>query len=181
MKSLRLPLALLAFACPSLPAAGDWTQGSGSGGNFQTSESGPVKWSVALNQNISWKLTLPETGQSTPVISNGKVFFSTLKPLEADAEIGKDIIAWCCDALSGEVLWQKEIAGKHPLRLSGCFSDSSSPPAVTDGEHVIFMNVSSGITCFTVNGDPVWNQDFLRVGRCLPFLHHGKYIFTRQI
>jgi outer membrane protein assembly factor BamB len=181
MKALRRPLALLALVCTLLLGARDWPQGSGSGGNFETSESGPVEWSAALDQNISWKLTLPETGQSTPVIPNGKVFFSTLKPLQGNAEISKDIIAWCCDAFTGKLLWKKDIPGKHPLRLSGCFRNSSSPPAVTDGEHVIFINASSGITCFTVSGDPVWNQDFLSVGRCLPFLHHGKYIFTREI
>ena len=181
MKTYRLSLALFALACTSLLHASDWPQGSGAGGNFQTSETGPTKWSVTLDQNIVWKVTLPETGQSTPVISNGKVFFSTLKPLEADAELGRDIIAWCCDASTGEVLWKHEIVGKHPLRLSGCFSDSSAPPAVTDGERVVFVNASSGITCFTLDGDHVWNQDFFSVGRCLPFLHDGKMVFTRQI
>lgn len=181
MKIFRLSLALLTLVCASPTRANDWPQGSGTGGDFQTSQAGPTQWSVALDQNISWKLTLPETGQNTPVISSGKVFFSTLKPVETDAEIGKDIIAWCCNAANGEVLWKREIVGKHPLRLSGCFSDSSSPPAVTDGKHVVFINASSGITCFTLDGDRVWHQDFFSVGRCLPFLHDGKVVFTRQI
>ena len=169
------------LACTSLLHARDWPQASGAGGNFQTPESGPTKWSVALDQNIAWKITLPETGQSTPVVSNGKVFFTTLKPFESDAEIGKDIIAWCCDASTGKVLWKKEIIGKHPLKLSGCFSDSSAPPAVTDGEHVVFTNASSGVACFTLDGEPVWKQEFFTVGRGLPFLHDGTIVFTRQI
>ena len=173
------PLTLL--TCTSLLHAIDWPQGSGAEGNFQTPKTSPTKWSVALDQNIAWKMTLPETGQSTPVISKGKVFFTTLKSVVSDAEVGKDIIAWCCDALTGTLLWKKEIVGKHPLRLSGCFSDSSAPPPVTDGEHVVFINASSGISCFTLDGDPVWKQDFFTVGRCLPFLHKGRIVFTRQI
>ncbi|MEN8773459.1 MAG: PQQ-binding-like beta-propeller repeat protein [Akkermansiaceae bacterium] len=179
---MTLPRFTFIFlACFSLLRAADWPQASGANGNFRTSDSGPTSWSVALDQNVSWKLTLPETGQSTPVISKGKVFFSTLKPVEADAAIGKDIIAWCCDASSGKIFWKKEIIGKHPLKLSGCFSDSSSPPAVTDGKHVVFVNASSGIFCFTLEGELVWSQDFFTVGRGLPFLHEGKLIFTRQI
>ena len=46
--------------------------------------SAPTQWSVALNQNIAWKITLPETGQNTPVTHGGKVFFSTMKNVEAE-------------------------------------------------------------------------------------------------
>jgi outer membrane protein assembly factor BamB len=170
------------FLVSPLPLqADDWPQGSGANGNFQTTETGPTQWSVALDQNIAWKVTLPETGQSTPVVSKGLVFFSTMKPLEGDAETGKDIIAWCCDATSGSILWKKDIIGKHPLRLSGCFSDSTGPPAVTDGQLVVFVNASSGVTCFNLKGELVWHQDFLSVGRGLPFLHDGNVVFTRQI
>lgn len=175
----RLALAFLASTC--VIQASDWPQASGALGNFRTAEPGPIRWSVALDQNLSWKITLPETGQSTPVVSDGKIFFSTLKPFEADAQIGKDIIAWCCDASNGKVLWKKELVGKHPLKLSGCFSDSSAPPAVTDGKHVVFVNASSGISCLTLEGELVWQQDFFTVGRGLPFLHEGKIVFTRQI
>ncbi|MDA7861863.1 PQQ-like beta-propeller repeat protein [Mariniblastus sp.] len=168
-------------AIPFLLHADDWPQGSGTDGNFLTTQSSPTDWSVALDQNIAWKIELPETGQSTPVISKGKVFFTTMKPFAGDATTGKDIIAWCCDATNGAMLWQKEIVGKHPLKLSGCFGDSTGPPAVTDGERVVFINASSGITCFSLGGELLWHQDFLSVGRGLPFLHNGNFIFTRQI
>ena len=170
-------LAMTVVCCQ----ADDWRQGSGPTGDFQTDSPVPTKWSVVSGEKVAWTLSLPETGQSTPVICEGKVFLTTLKPVEADSELGKDLIAWCCDAVSGEVLWKRELIGKHPLRLSGCFSDSSSPPAVTDGKHVVFINASSGISCFTLAGELVWFRDFLSVGRCVPFAHRGKLIFTRQI
>ncbi len=157
-----------------------WPQAAGRG-DFVSTQPGPVKWSVAADRNIAWRVTLPETGQSTPVVAAGKVFFTTLKPVEADASLGKDIIAWCCDAGNGAVLWKCEISGKHSLRLSGCFSDSSAPPAVCDGQRVVFANASGGIACFDLDGKALWQRDFLTVGRTLPFLHNGCVVLTRQI
>ena len=140
----------------------------------------PPQWSVTLNQNIAWKITLPETGQNTPVVHGGKVFFSTMKNVEMDSTIGSDIVAWCCDAQSGKVLWQREIAGEHPLRLSGCFGDSTSPPAVCHGERVVFVNASGTVACFDLNGNPLWSQEFLSVSRTLPFYSNGKIVLTHQ-
>ncbi|MDF1862985.1 MAG: PQQ-binding-like beta-propeller repeat protein [Verrucomicrobiales bacterium] len=176
---IRLLLPLIFFSTP-IPAA-DWFQGSSASGNFSTESPAPTHWSVVNNENIRWKLTLPETGQSTPVIASGKVYFSTLKEVAEDSSLGKDIIAWCVDEKTGEVVWKRELQGRHPLRLSGCFSDSSSPPAVCDGERVVFINASSGIACFDLDGNPVWKKEILSVGRTLPFLHEGNLIFTRQI
>lgn len=42
----------------------DWPQGAGSSGGFRTSESAPAEWSVVRDENIAWKLTLPETGKA---------------------------------------------------------------------------------------------------------------------
>ena len=174
----RFIIYLLCF--PAVVSAADWPQAAGVG-DFRTADSAPTEWSVALGKNISWKITLPETGQSTPVIAKGKVFFSTLKPVKADSTLGKDIVAWCCDAASGKVLWKREIEGKHLLRLSGCFSDSSAPPAVVAGDRVVFLNASGRITCYNLNGKVLWSRPFLSVGRTLPFSHAGQYVFTRQI
>ena len=173
-------LALVSVFSFSLVDAGDWPQGSGANGNFQSAKPAPTKWSVTLEKQITWKLTLPETGQNTPIISKGNVFFSTYQRFEKDTKIGKDITTWCCDAATGEIIWKRDIPAKYNLRVSGCFSDSTAPPAVSDGEHVVFINASGAVECFTHEGKPVWRQEFLSVGRTMPFLHDGKVVFTRQ-
>ena len=180
MKSSKW-IILQLFLFPLALFSTEWPQASGPAGDFSVQEDGPLEWSVSLGRNIAWRLTLPETGQSTPVLSNGRVYFTTLKPVREDSSLGKDVIAWCCDSETGKVLWKREISGKFPLRLSGCFSDSSAPPAVCDGERVVFLNASGRITCFDLKGKVLWSQPFLSVGRTLPFLHQGKYIYTRQI
>ena len=94
-----------------------WPQAAGPNGDFSVSTKAPVEWSVVKDENILWKLTLPETGQSTPVVSNEKVFFTTLKPVTEDATLGKDLIAWCVDSATGKVNWKRPIPGRH---LCGC-------------------------------------------------------------
>jgi outer membrane protein assembly factor BamB len=179
---MKSPTGFIVFPFIALTSwSADWHQGSGPTGNFQVAEDAPLAWSVALDHNVSWKLALPETGQSTPVIAKGKLFFTTFTPVEMDSTLGKDIQAWCCDASTGNVDWKREIPGKHPLRLSGCFSDSSAPPAVCDGKRVVFLNASGAITCFDLDGKKNWSQPFLSVGRSLPFLHESRYVYTRQI
>ena len=173
---LALAVAALAFA-----AQADWPQASGPEGHLSTEKAGPTSWSVVRGENIAWKLTLPETGQSTPTIVGDRVFFTTLEEVKEDSELGQNLVAWCVNRKDGAVLWQREIPGKHPLRLSGCFSDSSAPPAVCDGERVIFVNASGTVVCFTVEGEPVWQKEMLSVGRTLPFLHDGKVCLTRQV
>lgn len=159
----------------------DWLQGAGTSGNFRSDDSAPTKWSVVSDVNVKWKATLPETGQSTPVICAGKVFITTLQQVKEDWELGKNLVGWCFDANNGKVLWSREIPGEYPLRLSGCFGDSSSPPAVCNGKHVLFTSSSGTLACFEMDGNPVWTRRFLTVNRTLPFLHQGNVILTRQI
>jgi acetyl esterase/lipase len=159
----------------------EWTQGSGPDSGFAIRNAKPpTVWSVVRGENVLWQKTLPETGQSTVVTSGGRVFFTTLKPVDQDSSLGSDIVAWCCDATTGETIWTREIPAKHPLRLSGCFSDSSSPPPVTDGERVCFFNASGRISCFDFEGKEEWTREVMPVGRTNAFLIDGLVAFIRQ-
>lgn len=159
----------------------DWTQAAGPHANY-TTRTGvpPTSWSVTRNENVVWKKTLPETGQSTVVVSGDHLFFTTMKPVETDSALGQDVVGWCCDAHTGETLWTREMPGDYPLRLSGCFSDSTGPPPVTDGEHVCFFNASGRISCFDFSGDELWTKETMAVGRAQPFFHDGSVVFIRQ-
>jgi acetyl esterase/lipase len=159
----------------------NWSQGSGNDGQFYSSQSeAPTTWSVVQNRNIRWKLLLPETGQSTVTVWGQRIYFTTMQPVNADSELGSNIVAWCCNANTGAVMWKRDIPGTHPLRLSGCFSDSSAPPPVTDGQRVCFFNASGNIVCCDLDGGLLWEQKSMPVGRSQPFLHGTNVIFTRQ-
>ena len=162
--------------------AGDWPQGGGPEGSFVIEEAkAPVQWSVVRDEGIAWRVELPETGQSPVVVAKGLAFFSHYVPVEKDSTVGHDIVACCVDANTGEMRWQREIPGRYNLRLSGCFSDSTSPPAVVDGDRVCFVNASGTIACFDLGGNPLWSEEILTAGRMIPFLHDGKIVIIRQV
>ncbi|MCH1493867.1 MAG: PQQ-binding-like beta-propeller repeat protein [Rubripirellula sp.] len=178
---IRLAFLLFVVCTAFSPlSAADWGQGSGPNGSYVADGIAAKEWSVVHSKNIAWVKPLPETGQSTVVIKDGKLFYTCYEPLKSDSDLGSDIIAHCADAETGEVLWQRTIAGRHPLRLSGCFSDSTSPPAVTDGELVCFFNASGTITCFDMKGNEVWSREAMAVGRSQPFLVDGSVVYTKQ-
>lgn len=158
----------------------NWNQGSGPSADFVADGEVPTHWSVVRDRNVAWRKSLPETGQSTVVSWGSNIFFTTMKPVQGDRQLGSDIIAWCCDLETGETLWQREIPASHPLRLSGCFSDSTAPPPVVDGSHVCFFNASGRIVCFDMQGKEVWQRDLMTVGRSQPTIVDGKVVFIRQ-
>ncbi|MGB7346761.1 MAG: PQQ-binding-like beta-propeller repeat protein [Pirellulaceae bacterium] len=183
---------LLAFLCSFAVAntgLGDtpdrtpnlWPQGAGADGNFVFENVvAPVRWSVVRNESIRWRKPLPETGQSTVVVSAKRAFFTTVQPGQGDRTIGQNIVAWCCDSETGETIWTRNIAGDYPLRLSGCFSDSTGPPPVTDGRRVCFFNASGRIVCFDFSGELLWQNTMMPVGRTQPFLIGTNVVFIKQ-
>lgn len=158
----------------------NWPQAAGPHANFRVDGDPPANWNTTDNTIVRWRKTLPETGQSTVVVWGKRLFFTTMKEVTADSELGTDIVAWCCDADTGKTIWTRPIPAKHPLRLSGCFSDSSAPPAVTDGQRVCFFNASGRITCFDFDGNQLWTKEQMPVGRSQPFLHNNNIVFTLQ-
>ena len=183
---MLIHLIVAALLCASLAAAEraptDWPQGGGPTGDFVLpARTAPTQWSVVRAENLAWRLTLPETGQSPVTVSRGRVFYSHLKPLTADATIGRHVIACCADASTGKLLWQREIPGRFDLRLSGCFSDSSSPPAVAVGDTVCFINASGTIDSFDFEGNLRWSREILVAGRTIPFVHEGRVVYLRQV
>lgn len=157
-----------------------WLQAAGGSADFYTADAAPTKWSVANGQNINWKVTLPETGQSTIAVWGNRLYFTTMEEVTEDAELGQNVVAWCCDVDSGTTIWKRSISGSHPLRLSGCFSDSSAPAPVTNGRQVVFFNASGRISCFDNDGNQTWTKEMMPVGRSQPFLVGNNVVFTRQ-
>lgn len=159
----------------------DWNQGGGPSGDFNSANAKPpAHWSVVRGQNIRWVKRLPETGQSAVITNDDRIYFSTMAEVDSDSELGSTIVAWCCRRDTGATIWKREIEGEYPLRLSGCFSDSSAPTPVCDGTRVCFFNASGTIRCFDLDGKVLWTVDAMPVGRTQPFLIDGAVAFIRQ-
>ena len=172
-------LCSLCIAC-TVSAADNWPQGGGPEASFQVpGNTVPTSWSAVENRNIAWRTTLPETGQSTVIVWEDTLFFTTMAAVEEDSRTGTDIVAYCADARTGRIRWQRVIPGTTPSKLSGCFGDSTSPSPVTDGQSVVFFNASGVIRCFDFSGDEKWTVNSPIHGRAQPFLVAGAVIFNR--
>ena len=142
----------------------NWPQAAGPNHNWTvvTSAAVPVSWSAERNENIRWRVPLPETGQSGIAIWEHRLFLTTMKPLLVNAKkkTGSDIVIHCFDARNGKLLWQRDLAGDPlaPSQYAYGFSSSSSPTPITDGRHVWFWNASGRMGCWTVDGQEVWTR-----------------------
>ncbi len=177
----RRLFALSGLLAVSLQAA-DWPQDSGVDFGFTSKESSaPSEWSVSLGKNIAWRTALPETGQSSAVISGDRLFLTTMKPVEVDTPTGKDIVAYCLSKSCGSILWQREIPGGYATRMSAPFGDASSPAAVADGKRVWFLNPTGRIACLDFEGQQLWEKAVTSDVRTRPILHDGKVILHKQV
>jgi outer membrane protein assembly factor BamB len=185
MKPLLLPLFIIlcASTSPREINAANWPQGPGPNYTLTTADAGstPTSWSAARDENVAWRTTLPETGQSALTIWNDRVFLNTFQPVDADAEIGSDTTTWCLSAKDGSVLWKHDIPGGYQTKLSAPFGDASAPAPVTDGKHLWVLNPTGRLVCLDLDGNPLWEKETTSVSRTQPVLFDGKLIFHRQV
>lgn len=145
----------------------NWPQAAGPNHNWAvtTDQPVPLKWSAEKNENICWRTTLPETGQSGIAVWEDRLFLTTMKPLEVGAteKQGTDIVLYCINAKNGEILWQQNLAGDPQAKslYAYGFSNSSSPTPITDGKHVWFWNASGQMGCWTIQGKEVWTRRWI--------------------
>ena len=133
----------------------------------------PVEWSET--ENIRWKIALPGTGHSTPIVWGDRVLITTAVPYGDPMEPRYDSAHGAHDSVpvtqrhrfivlavsrrEGKILWQRTLHTEVPHEgghLSGTFA-SHSP--VTDGEHVFAFFGSRGIYALDLDGELQWKAD----------------------
>src|SRR3989454_9326088 len=123
-------LPLLATIAISMPVFADnWPQWRGPAGTGVSAEKNlPLHWGT--NENVRWRVPLPERGNSTPVIWGAKVFVT--QAIETDGQR----TLMCFDKASGKQLWKAAVTykEKEPTHPTNPYC-SASP--VTDGQVVI--------------------------------------------
>ena len=128
--------------------AGNWPAWRGPFGTGIATETNlPVKWST--NENVKWRVPLPERGNSTPIVFGGRIFVTQPQ--------GDRQTLMCFNRENGKVLWQQGVTTKEkePTHPTNPYA-SSSP--VTDGERVIAFFASDGLFCYDMNGKELWRR-----------------------
>lgn len=154
---LIVPIMLL--ASHTAAAAGNWPEWRGPHGNGHASCPGdpkplglPLHWSET--ENVVWKTPIPHVGWSTPVVMDGRIWFTTatLK--------GHDFFVICVDADSGEIRLNKEVFhADDPEPLGNPINCYASPSAVVEPGRVYVSFGSYGTACLdTETFEVLWTR-----------------------
>src|SRR4051812_25753081 len=165
-------LLLLPLAAPALAA--DWPAWRGPHGNGVSDESElPLHWSAT--ENVAWKAPLPGPGNSTPVVSNGRVFVTCASDKGATRSV------LCFDRTDGKLLWRQDtkFSGQETTHETNPYCAAS--PA-TDGRRVFASHGSAGVVAYAAaDGMPLWARDLgpmrhIWGNASSPVLHDDKLI-----
>ncbi|MBV9126308.1 MAG: PQQ-binding-like beta-propeller repeat protein, partial [Planctomycetes bacterium] len=153
MRNRTLILGLILFLAAGAARAEEWPEWRGPRGDGTSSEVNiPVHWSNT--ENVFWKVSIPGTGHSSPIVWGDRVFLTTCSEEEQKR------LVLCLDRHTGKVLWEREVLTaklepKHSLN-----SFASSTPA-TDGRHlwVSFLDYPNMVVaCYDLEGNLVWRR-----------------------
>lgn len=123
----------------------------GHSGEGVTVEKGlPLTWSAT--ENVTWKATLPERGNSTPVVWGDRVFVT-----QAAESEGLRLL-FCFDRKDGRLLWKEGVRHEKEDLTHKTNPYCSGSPA-TDGKIVIVYFGSAGVHAFDFSGNKLWSQD----------------------
>jgi len=127
--------------------AENWPQWRGPGLNGVSGEKNlPLRWTAEAN--IAWKVSLPGSSGSTPIIWQDRIFLNV-----AD---GSDLYLWCVDRTKGDMVWKKLLGGGNVKMRK---QNMSSPSPVTDGKSVFVMTGTGILKGFDFNGKELWARD----------------------
>ncbi len=169
-KNLLVPVA--AFIILSSFKTDNWPQFRGPESNQLTTEKTlPLEWSDG--KNLLWKVELPGRGWSCPIVWGNKVFVtnavledpSILPPAEAGKRFeNPDSAVYqfeviCLDIDSGKEIWKKTAYKGLPRYKTHRDNNYAPETMVTDGQHVYAYFGMTGLYCFDMEGNPVWEKD----------------------
>ncbi|MFT5125160.1 MAG: outer membrane protein assembly factor BamB [Verrucomicrobiales bacterium] len=164
MNTYPITLSILCLLS-ALVSAADWPRFLGPGGGGVSAEAVPTEWSDT--QHIAWKKDLPGPGNSSPVVSIGKLYLTCYSGYGTDRREPGDIAKLqrhliCFDAKSGEQLWERIVPSENeedPYRGYITEHGYASSTPVADGEHVAVFYGKTGIVVYDVKGEERWRKN----------------------
>ncbi len=140
-----------------------WPQWRGPSGQGLSSESGlPASWS-GDSENIRWKTELPGVGNSSPIVSDGKVYLTAAVESKdngnqsASPEGIVQRIVICLDLETGKILWTTEVFATGGGRIHR-LNTLAAPTPATDG-HRLYVYFGSMLAALDLDGQIVWKNE----------------------
>lgn len=133
----------------------------------------PESWSKT--ENIRWVTEIPGLGWASPIVSSGKIFFTSVVSDSEYEKPGKGLYqglgrqeppkgvhhwqVYCLDSASGKLLWMREAHEGEPQAPRHPKSTYASETPVTDGQHVYALFGDVGLYCYDFDGNLVWSHE----------------------
>src|SRR5262245_33381074 len=172
---LRCACTSFLWALAVSAVAGDWPAFRGPFGNGVAQEAkAPLQWGPG--KNIRWKASLPGPGNSSPIVSRGRVFVTCAE------DAGRKRNLYCFDRRTGERLWVSTVANTNAEPTHRTNPCCASTP-VADGSRVIVWHGSDGVFCYDFDGKELWKNVLGEVRHdwgyaSSPILHRGKVLLN---
>jgi outer membrane protein assembly factor BamB len=135
----------------AVASAGDWPQFRGPHGNgYADGQRFPIQWSP--QRNIRWKTPLPQPGNSSPIVSAGRVFVTCAE------DQGRRRSLYCLDRADGRIVWVQTVPFDRVETTHKTNPYCGSTPAA-DGKRVVVWHGSAGLYCYDFAGQELWRRD----------------------
>ena len=115
----------------------------------------PASWDPKTGAGIAWKVSVPASGFSSPIVWGKRVFLSG-----GDAKLRE---VFCLDGETGQTLWRQAVTNVPGSVPGGEVPDSTGYAAstlATDGRRVYAIFANGDCAAFTLDGKPVWSRSF---------------------
>lgn len=131
--------------------AADWPQFRGPTGDGVSSEMRvPITWDK--QKNVRWKAPLPGPGNSSPIVSAGRVFITCAE------DKGRKRSLYCIDRNNGKQLWVRAVEHNNVAATHKTNPYCASTP-LADGKRVVVWHGSAGLFCYDFEGKELWQRD----------------------
>jgi outer membrane protein assembly factor BamB len=180
--SFSLLASLLLHSLVASAGETDWPQFRGPTGQGISQATGvPLQWSAT--ENIAWKVAVPGSGWSSPVLVAGRIYLTAAVP---DAATGDTTLhALCLSAQDGSTIWNTEVFRPDAGAVAAMHRKNSpaSATAIVEGGKVYVHFGHMGTAALDLSGQVLWRQTSLGYQPThgnggSPVLVEGKLIFS---
>jgi outer membrane protein assembly factor BamB len=152
--------ATLVLMPTAVTEADDWPEFRGpTGQGIVTAGKIPLEWNP--DKNIVWKVEVPGSGWSSPVVVAERIYLTTAVPPEKEGQGVLSLRALCFDSRTGRLLWQREVFRPTLDKLPRIHAKNSqaSPTPLVAGARLYVHFGHLGSACLTLQGEVLWRNN----------------------